>query len=413
MTDPRTIRISDYDYPLPPERIAQSPLEVRDTSRLLVVRPGEISEDVFKSIGDYLPAGSLLVFNNTRVVHARLLFRKETGAQVEIFCLEPLAPEKEIQAAFRHSSGVTWKCLVGNLKRWKSGSLALEAVHDGKPCRLYAGFAGDAGDGAFRIEFSWEPSNLPFSAILEAAGKVPLPPYITRPAGPGDEERYQTVFARYDGSVAAPTAGLHFTGAGIAKLQRSGFDTAEVTLHVGAGTFRPVTTPLIGDHPMHHENMVVPRSLIARLASGHQPVVAVGTTAARTLESLFWAGIRILQEGDPEDLSIGQWEPYEREGTEGIRLGEALEALLGYLDRRGLDSFTEETRLLIAPGYTFRVISGLITNFHLPQSTLLLLIAALAGNSWRDAYSYALGHDFRFLSYGDSCFFLNPLPVLR
>ncbi len=412
MTDPRSLRIKDYDYALPAERIAQYPLADRDASKLLIVGREGIREDRFRGVGSHLPPGSLLVFNNTRVVHARLLFRKPSGGQVEIFCLEPLSPVTEIQAAFRHSSEVTWKCLVGNLRRWKSGSLVLDALHDGIPCRLYADLDGDAGDGSCRIGFRWDPPYLPFSAVLQAAGQVPLPPYISRRPEPGDEERYQTVFARYDGSVAAPTAGLHFTEKLMAGLRAQGITTDEVTLHVGAGTFRPVTTEKIGDHPMHHEKIVVPGTFIARLAANHDPVFAVGTTAARTLESLYWLGIRVIREGAGIHPAVGQWDPYSGDVPE-VPLKTALEALLGYLNRTGADAFTGETRLLIAPGYRFRVVSGLITNFHMPQSTLLLLIAALAGEQWKEAYAHALANGFRFLSYGDSCLFFNPQEILH
>jgi len=409
MTNPGDIRIKDYDYDLPPGRIAQFPLEQRDRSRLLVLRDGHITEGIVADLDRYLPGDSLLVFNDTRVIRARLFFRKPTGGHIEIFCLEPMSPSSEIQEAMCQTSGSTWKCLVGHAKRWRSGKLILESGQPDIRQRLTAERIRDCGDGSSEIEFRWEPPECTFAEILETAGLIPLPPYITRQATPVDYDHYQTVYARPEGSVAAPTAGLHFTAQLLEKIASGGILTAHVTLHVGLGTFKPVTAPQIRDHVMHHEKISVTRETIETLA-GHpdRPVIAIGTTSARTLESLYWLGVRIIREGSRFEPSISQWEPYYPGAGAGIDTGRSLSALLDYLHRRRLEALSGETRLMIVPGYRFRILSGLMTNFHLPQSTLLLLVAALTGKGWREAYNYALQHGFRFLSYGDSCLFFNP-----
>jgi S-adenosylmethionine:tRNA ribosyltransferase-isomerase len=408
---PDDIRIKDFDYPLSAERIAQFPLPVRDDSKLLVYKDGMISRDVFSNIHAHLPHNSLLVFNNTRVIHARLLFEKATGGQVEIFCLEPLSPVREIQAAFRQEGSSTWKCLVGNSRRWKSGTLAMECRNDNNVFRLFANRQQSVEDGCFEIAFSWEPADLTFAEILGRMGKIPLPPYITRPAGTVDRDRYQTIYAEHDGSVAAPTAGLHFTTPVLERVRAKGISTINVTLHVGVGTFRPVTAENIRDHTMHHEQIVVQTAVIELLLrSLSRRVFAIGTTSARTLESLYWLGVRILREGPGGNLAVTQWEPYQPGADREITAGESLEALLNYLNTNHLKEYSGETRLMIVPGYRFRVVSGMVTNFHMPQSTLLLLVAAMIGGDWRTAYEYALQNGFRFLSYGDSCLFFSPCP---
>jgi S-adenosylmethionine:tRNA ribosyltransferase-isomerase len=407
MPDPFAIRIADYDYPLPADRIAQYPLAERDASKLLIFSGERISQDVFLNIGNYLPADSYLVFNDTKVIRARLLFNKTTGAQIEIFCLEPVAPVTEIQAAFRQQAGSAWKCLVGNLKRWKAGILVHEGILNGTSCRLFAEYMNDTGDGSHVIAFHWDPPEKSFSEILELSGLIPLPPYIHRKTEPSDATRYQTIYASREGSVAAPTAGLHFTGSVFQQLEKAGIASGKVTLHVGVGTFRPVSVETIRDHSMHHEKIVVSRQTIESLLNSlSRPVIAVGTTSARTLESLYWLGVRLLLYGHEPMPAVAQWDPYQ--GSPGkISTEQALEALLRYLDSQGLEEYSGETQLMIVPGYRFMVISGLVTNFHMPKSSLLLLVAAMIGERWKEVYEYALSHDFRFLSYGDSCLFLK------
>ncbi len=402
MTDIKDIAIEAYDYPLPEERIAKYPLAERDASKLLVYRGGAIQASQFRHIGDFLPEKALLVFNETKVIRARLQFQKETGSHIEIFCLEP---DDDYQVAFSSPSPVRWKCLVGNSKRWREGTLRMSLNADGQAVTLYADRVA-RNDQYSEIVFSWTPAELPFATILDAAGEIPLPPYLNRDAEPEDRNRYQTVFARYDGSVAAPTAGLHFTRPLLEQLQAKGFELDEVTLHVGAGTFRPVATETIGEHTMHSETIIVRRSLIEHLIQHlGDDIIPVGTTSTRTLESLYWLGVMLAEQGNAlRPLHVGQWFPYEDRPDLPTR--EALEQLLRYLDLHGLTRLEASTALMIAPGYRMRVITGLITNFHQPKSTLLLLVSALIGDRWRDAYRFALDHGFRFLSYGDSCLFL-------
>jgi S-adenosylmethionine:tRNA ribosyltransferase-isomerase len=408
MIDPGALRIQDFDYSLPTEQIAQFPLTLRDASRLLIYRDGRINEDVFSNIGQHLPDNSLLFFNNTRVIRARLFFKKPTGGQVEIFCLEPLTPTREIQEAFHQQTTSTWKCLVGNLKRWKSGTLGMECSIEGQVYQLQAEKVRDAGDGCFEIAFHWDPPEMTFSEILDLMGHIPLPPYINRKAVPSDNERYQTIYAVHEGSVAAPTAGLHFTDEVLGRLHSKGIETGNVTLHVGVGTFRPVAAEHIRDHLMHQERIIVSRTTIERLLDSlHRPVFAVGTTSARTLESLYWLGVRLIRERTGDHPFVLQWDPYQQASTATIPVQPALEALLRYLDENDLDAFSGETQLMIVPGYQYKLISGLITNFHMPQSTLLLLVAAMIGKDWKTTYDYALNNGFRFLSYGDSCLFFN------
>ena len=402
MTAVKDISIEAYDYPLPEERIAKYPLPERDASKLLVLKDNQISESQFKHVGDFLPQDALLVFNETKVIRARLQFHKATGSRIEVFCLEP---EQDYQMAFSACSPVRWKCLIGNAKRWKEGKLAMELKVNGELVTLYAERLMQ-NDQYAEIEFSWTPANLSFAAVLEAAGEIPLPPYLHRDAEPDDRDRYQTVFARYDGSVAAPTAGLHFTKPLIEALHEKGFTFDEVTLHVGAGTFRPVATETIGEHAMHSETIIVRKSLIQNLIKQiGKPVIPVGTTSTRTLESLYWIGVMLKEQGlELRPLHVEQWFPYEEHHQ--ISSTEALQNIVDYLEKHDLTRLEASTALMIAPSYKMHVITGLITNFHQPKSTLLLLVSALIGERWKDCYRFALEHGFRFLSYGDSCLFL-------
>ena len=402
------IHIADFDYDLRPDKIAQHPLAERDTSRLLIYRNGKISEDIFRNLNQHLPPHSLLVFNDTKVIRARLIFKKPTGAEIEIFCLEPISPVTEIQKAFQLHESTTWKCLVGNLKRWKQGILIKRTEINGKYHLLTAELKENLGDGCFAIAFRWEPSHLSFSEILEISGLIPLPPYIERRTEPEDTIRYQTIFAAHEGSVAAPTAGLHFTEPLLGRLKTGGFEFARVTLHVGVGTFRPVTVHDIRNHIMHHERIVVTRETIECILNKlGEPIIAVGTTSARTIESLYWLGVKMVTRPTEEHHEVDQWEPYITHSADRIPPQEALKALLKDLDQKKLDCFSGDTRLMIIPGYEYRILSGMITNFHMPQSTLLLLVAAMIGEKWKEVYRHALLNQFRFLSYGDSCLFFK------
>lgn len=393
---PQDISISDYSYVLPPERIASHPLAERDASKLLVYRNGTIGEDIYRNIAAHLPANSLLVFNNTRVVEARIEFRKPTGARIEIFCLEPPPRYGGIATALAQTGRVQWKCLIGGASKWKPGQILRKEMPGGLV--LEARYLEKQED-AFLIELSWTPEELSFAGLLHQAGIIPLPPYIHREADAEDAQRYQTIYARQEGSVAAPTAGLHFTDAIFQSLQAKGIRHGFVTLHVGAGTFLPVKSATLGGHIMHTECIDVSRefiiSLRAALEAG-QPVIAVGTTSARTLESLYWLGVG----GD--EGAVRQWDPYQGQagGTPAVQ---ALSQLLDRLERQGRQRLMTTTQLLITPGYDWKIAGGLVTNFHQPQSTLLLLIASFIGADWRKVYAYALQQDFRFLSYGDGC----------
>jgi len=424
--DPKNISIADYSYDLPAGAIAYYPLAERDASRLLVYRAGELHEDIYRNIARYLPEGALLVFNNTRVVEARIVFQKPTGGLIEIFCLEPPAEYGGIAAALTQTGRVRWKCLIGGASKWKPGQVLRKELT--APTSAAAGPGtgshqeADGGgrlilearwverlEGAFLIEFSWTPAELSFAELLHRAGLVPLPPYIHRTVESVDSERYQTVYARHDGSVAAPTAGLHFTEAIFQQLEERDIRRAFVTLHVGAGTFLPVKAATLGEHPMHIEFIAVSSQLIPelldRLKTG-RPVIAVGTTSARTLESLYWLGLKII--ADPSikaaDLVVQQWDAYTPGGAAPVVA--AIEALLAWLNQRGMEALMTTTQLLITPGYAWKIVAGLVTNFHQPESTLLLLIASLIGEDWRTMYGYALEHGFRFLSYGDGCLLL-------
>ena len=400
--DPRSIRIADVTYTLPAERIAPHPLPQREASRLLVYRDGTIRDRHFHDLPDLLPPAALLVMNDTRVVNARLHFTKDTGARIEVFCLEPDGGGP-VEEAYRSTGEVRWRCTLGNAKRWKHGPLGHMFRSSLGDVQLFAERLPEQGEGAL-VRFTWVPETLTFAEVLHRAGEVPLPPYMNREAAVADSERYQTVYARHEGSVAAPTAGLHFTPAVLEALQAKGITPAHVTLHVGAGTFRPVHAETMAGHTMHQERIHVARAVVEQLrdAVGTRPLVVTGTTSLRTLESLYWHGARILGGADPEELDVTQWEPYNTAVDEQPGTREALSAVLRWMDDRELDEVTGSTRLLIAPGYRVRLADALITNFHQPGSTLLLLVAAFVGPDWRRIYDHALAQEYRFLSYGDS-----------
>lgn len=402
---PQDIDIDEYDYELPAERIAKFPLPERDASRLLLYQNGQIGHRLFEELPAALPPSALLVFNNTRVIHARLVFQRATGARIEVFCLEPLTPV-EHQQSLSSEKPVVWACLIGNNKRWKKKELALTVETPQGQVRLYGERLAPQND-VFAVRFRWEsPQPIAFGELLHYAGLIPLPPYLHRENEPADEDRYQTVYARQEGSVAAPTAGLHFTDRILEDLSRQGIESAFVTLHVGAGTFRPVKANRLAGHHMHEEQIFVSRNTISAIRdalSAGRPIIPVGTTSLRTLESLYWCGINpSVSLNNPEQSRplVAQWDPYQEKTT--LSPVEALNRLLASLETRGEHTLLGSTQILIAPGYRFRLAHGLITNFHQPRSTLLLLIAALVGPDWRRIYDYAMRNDFRFLSYGDS-----------
>ncbi len=402
MVNPRHIHISDYNYPLPPERIARYPMVPRDQSKLLVYDEGRISQHTFRDITSFLPENSLLVYNNTKVIQARLHFRKVTGALIEIFCLEPHRPA-DYQQNFDQRGQCEWQCLVGNKKKWKEGSLCLQLTVDGRAITLQADKIEEASTSTI-IRFSWE-GNFSFAEILETAGELPIPPYLNRNTEESDKETYQTVYSRIDGSVAAPTAGLHFTDRVFSDIDAHHIERDEVTLHVGAGTFKPVKSEEIAGHEMHSEFIYITRRNIERLLAHGGHCTAVGTTSVRTLESLYYIGIKILQNPDIKetDLHIDQWMPYDtQDQCADTSTVDSLQAITRWMDTHGHDSIHTTTQIIIAPGYTYHVAERIITNFHMPQSTLLLLISAFIGDDWKKVYSYALDNDFRFLSYGDS-----------
>lgn len=402
MTD---IDITDYDYDLPSERIAQYPVDERDTSQLLISEGDRISKDIFRNIVDYLPSGSLLVFNNSRVIRARLLFRKDSGAKIEIMCLEPFSPF-EYELSFSSKEPVEWKCIIGNLKKWKSVKIMMTYYSEGKKYGLKAEKLQSEGE-VWRVRFSWNCPDMSFGEVIEATGHVPLPPYIIREDNAEDITRYQTIYSRVKGSVAAPTAGLHFTSRVLEKLGEEGIKSTELTLHVGAGTFQPVKSKNISGHEMHSEHFFVTVKTIKLLLENHGRIIPVGTTSVRTVESLYWLGVKIIL--DPsvsmDELALGQWEVYQIETN--ITIKESLEALLNLLKKRNLSILHASTSIIIIPGYKFRMINGIITNFHQPRSTLLLLVSAWSGNKWKEIYNFALKNGFRFLSYGDCSLLLN------
>ena len=385
------------------------PLPQRDASKLLIYRDGKITEDIYRHIDQFLPEKSLLVFNNTRVIEARLLFRKESGGIIEIFCLEPGNQYADPATGMLQEGKVEWKCLIGGASKWKTG-LVLEKLipHNKETIRLEARYKEKQND-CFIIELQWTPAHLSFAEVLHLAGVLPLPPYIKRPAETADKERYQTVYALQDGSVAAPTAGLHFTPAIFEKLQQKSIHHSFVTLHVGAGTFKPVKTDTMEGHDMHAEFIDVSKETIVQLLRFINHIYAVGTTSARTLESLYWMGVKISMHPAiwQDQLLLAQWEVYDQLRQQAIAPKDALESLLAWMDTNNLQHIITKTQILIAPGYSFKMIKGLVTNFHQPRSTLLLLVAALTGNHWKKLYAYALENDFRFLSYGDGCLILK------
>lgn len=397
--NPRLLRIADYTYELPDERIARHPLSERDAARLLVYRNGAIESGRFRSLARYIPEHAVLVLNNAKVVRARLYFRKPTGGIVEIFCLEPAPVYADISTAMGRTGTVDWQCLVGGAAKWKPETVL--TMIDGDVTVQAQQLRRN--DGNFTIRFSWKREELSFAEVLEHAGKIPLPPYINRDADEDDAARYQTLFAAHEGSVAAPTASLHFTPGVVDSLQALDVQIGQVTLHVGAGTFMPVKSESVGDHRMHEEWIEIGiETLELLLGNTDQPVVAGGTTALRTLESLYWIGCKIIENPDitQAELRVAQWDPYECSTVASAE--DALRVLHGYMLQRELKKLITRTGILIAPGYEFRIVSGLITNFHQPQSTLLLLIAAFIGADWQKVYNYAMTHDYRFLSYGDA-----------
>jgi S-adenosylmethionine:tRNA ribosyltransferase-isomerase len=400
MTGTRNLDISSYQYLLPGERIAKYPLPDRDRSRLLAYCGGGISHHQFFELPGLLPERSWVVFNNTRVIQARLGFSKPTGARIEVFCLEPFDPA-DYQQSFQATSACTWKCLVGNIRKWKEGPVFIRTPVAGKEVVLEARVVARTADDVL-VRFSWNDDRLTFSEIVESTGNTPIPPYLKREAEAVDRERYQTIYGTQDGSVAAPTAGLHFTDRMMEGIAARGIPTDQLTLHVGAGTFVPVKEKNARDHHMHAENVVVERSFLETWLQRSSPAIAIGTTTTRSLESMYWLGVRLLR-GEairPDRVSVDQWEYETLPGN--ISLKNSLEALLDFCSRRDLDRLHFSTRLMIIPGYSFRTIGGLVTNFHMPGSTLLLLIAAFVGGDWRRIYNAALAHDYRFLSYGDS-----------
>ncbi len=399
------ININDYNYNLPEERIAQYPVKDRDKSMLLLYNSGMIKSDLFSHLPDYIPGNSLLVFNNTRVIKARLLFRKESGALIEILCLEPVIPS-DYELSFGSKQPVEWKCLIGNLKKWKEGSLSLEFVHSGKTGRIYAERICPVGE-AWQVLFRWESNELTFGEVIEAAGHIPLPPYIKREDEEADGNTYQTVYSRIKGSIAAPTAGLHFTGNVLNDIRQRGIISTELTLHVGAGTFRPVRAGSISEHEMHTEHFVAGRETLELLIRNTGRIIAVGTTSVRSLESLYRIGAELIDKkaGSENIFFVDQWSAY-KPGSD-ITLQDSISAILDYMNFRGIESINASTRMMIVPGYKFRMINGLITNFHQPKSTLLLLISAWIGSDWKKVYEFALKNNFRFLSYGDSSFLLR------
>lgn len=400
MEETKHIKISDYNYPLPDDRIAKFPLSVRDQSKLLVYRHGEISETIFTSLPDYLEAGNLMIFNNTKVIQARLHFRKETGALIEIFCLEPIQPN-DYALNFQQTQHAAWLCMIGNLKKWKEGSLHKEMTVKGHPIILNA-TRGQCHGTSHWVDFTWNNPDVTFADILEVFGELPIPPYLNRDTQESDKETYQTVYSKIKGSVAAPTAGLHFTQRVLDNLAHKGVDLEEVTLHVGAGTFKPVKSEEIEGHEMHTEYISVNRTTIEKLIAHQGEAIAVGTTSVRTLESLYYIGATLSQnpESNQEELHVTQWQPYENQVQ--LSAVEALQHILDYMNRQQLETLHTSTQIIIAPGYEYKIVKKIVTNFHQPQSTLLLLVSAFVKGNWRTIYDYALGHGFRFLSYGDS-----------
>ena len=400
MEDTKHIKISDFNYPLPDERIAKFPLAERDHSKLLIYKHGTVSEDIFTSLPDYLERGEMMVFNNTKVIQARLHFQKETGALIEVFCLEPAAPN-DYALNFQQTGHCSWLCMIGNLKKWKEGTLSRTVEAGGRQV-VFTATRKEACGTSHWVDFTWNDAELTFADLLEAVGELPIPPYLNRKSEESDKRTYQTVYSKIMGSVAAPTAGLHFTERVLKALDEKGVDREELTLHVGAGTFKPVKSTEIEGHEMHTEYVSVKRSTLVKLLAHQCQAIAVGTTSVRTLESLYYLAEIVCANPDAEqvDLHVSQWIPYEKEHL--MTTEEGIRALLDYMDRHGLETLHASTQIIIAPGYDYRIVKKMVTNFHQPQSTLLLLVSAFVHGDWKAIYDYALAHDFRFLSYGDS-----------
>ena len=416
-THPKHIHIADYNYPLPDERIAKFPLKERDHSKLLLYRTGEVSEDVFYNLPQYLPENALMVFNNTKVIQARLFFRKssadgnQTGALIEVFLLEPAAP-RDYEQMFQSRGECSWMCLVGNSKKWKQGELTRQIDVKGQPLKLSA--TRERQEKGELVTLRWDNDSVSFAEIIDAAGELPIPPYLNRETQESDKTTYQTVYSKIKGSVAAPTAGLHFTPEVLQALDAHGIDRQELTLHVGAGTFKPVKSEEIEGHEMHTEHFAVRRQVVEKLIAHQCQAIAVGTTSVRTLESLYYIGKKLMENPEltEDELHVGQWEPYtqknekpenqEDKDAKSVDTTEALKALLAWMDRNQLLSLHASTQIISAPGYDYKIVKMLVTNFHQPQSTLLLLVSAFVRGDWHKIYDYALSHDFRFLSYGDS-----------
>lgn len=408
MKHPGNINIERYTYDLPQEKIALYPLEKRDRSKLLVYRSGDVSAYSFRDITRLLPGNSLLLVNETRVIQARLIFRKSTGSLIEIFCLEPAEPSGEYEQVFSATSECTWNCLVGNSRRWRSGKLEMTSIKEDETVKLIAERV-DKEEAGSRVRFQWYPDEFTFAEVLDLFGIIPLPPYIKREVEKSDRDTYQTVYAKNSGSVAAPTAGLHFTNEVLSELSEKNVTRLPFTLHVGAGTFRPVSTPELIGHKMHSERVSISRNILLQLHEQiDNPKIVVGTTSTRLVESIYWLGVKwSLNKPDIAEMDISQWEPYKELHRHKLSPADSLENVIDTLDRKGLDTLQGNTELIIAPGYEYAIPDIMVTNFHQPRSTLLLLIAAFIGEDWRKAYQFALENDFRFLSYGDSCLFFK------
>ena len=403
---PRELKIENFTYDLPNEKIAYSPVNPRDTSKLMVYKNGEVSQDTYQHIGDYLPADAVLVFNDTKVIKSRIFFKNETGATIEVFCLEPYGDNVNYEANFQQQGSVLWTCLIGKVAKWRTPQLSKTLIVNGKEVILSAEIVEKLPD-SYVVKLSWTPEEIAFAEVIDVAGVTPLPPYIKRIADKTDEETYQTVYSEHEGSVAAPTAGLHFTNRVLDDLRGKGISTLFTTLHVGAGTFKPVKTETMEDHIMHSECMNITVDFLEDLLSKiNRPIIAVGTTSMRILESIFWMGNKLVNKPNisVEELKVTQWEPYETKEIHSAQ--KAVSTLIDWIKSKDETHISVETEIIIAPSYTFRIASGLVTNFHQPQSTLLLLVSALIGDRWKELYQYALDHDFRFLSYGDGSLLL-------
>ena len=399
----QNISVKNYSYNLPPVRIAKYPLDKRDESKLLILRNGSVKEDLFKNIDEYINRGSCLVFNNSKVIQARILFQKPTGARIEIFCLEPVEPN-DYMLAFQQKQKVVWRCIIGNQKKWKSDSLQRPFKFEGNKYVLRA-TKKITSNGSPLIEFKWNATGLSFSEVLESTGLTPIPPYLNREAVALDKDRYQTVYSRHKGSVAAPTAGLHFTDSVFNKIARKNISKVELTLHVGIGTFQPIKSNIVTDHEMHTEHFYFDKTRIEHILENLNQIIAVGTTSMRSLESIYWLGVKInrgiIQK--PEDLSISQWDGYHL--SNDLSTKESLNTVLDFMKDKRTENLNASTRIMLVPGYSFKLVNGLITNFHMPRSSLLLLVSAFIGEDWRKVYDFALENNFRFLSYGDSSIF--------